>query len=196
MGLLSDTTLLPKLKKLAIDKSLKLSVLLYFGSILVAIALCHNQFNNGNYFSENALLAGIATPHYDRHYAKKAYDLNHDLYQISEPYQFKPNRTYLENLEAFLVEKKFQVTIENDSVIAILKSKRATNFESFVLHVPFTLFDYDEKFNFGIGSLLSLADMFSQKKFWSKNLVVGNHGLVSKKNILNMPKNKKNTKFS
>ena len=154
MGLLSDTNLLKNLQKLCLEKSQKLVSLLYIGSILVFIAFCHNFLNNGNYFSENALMAGLANTKYTHSSSRLASNYN------------KLERS--EILEKFKSINGNSYNNSDGSILSVLYSSRGSPHESFIIHAPFTI---NNSKNYGAGLVVSIAEFFSQQNYWSKDIL-------------------------
>lgn len=176
MGLLSDTPLLKNLQSLAVEKSRKVFFLLYFGSIIFSIILSHNYYSNPNYFSENALMAGIAKTSITHGIIHETDRLNKILAEIPKVDQ-KDNliqtvKTHLQsNIKNLVIDQP-----DENSLIAVLPTKRASSEESFILHVPWSLYQEhieelapeNTSYNSGLGLLLSLIEEYSQQNFWSK----------------------------
>lgn len=159
MGLLSDTPLLKNLQKICIEYTKKLAAFLYIGSILVFIAFCHNFLNNGNYFSENALMAGLATSTYSLANANSASNFNtFNGAEISSKFREINGIVY---------------NTSDGSILSVLHSSRGSPHESFIIHAPFSMKTGQQTIskNYGIGLVLSIAELFSQQNYWSKDVL-------------------------
>ena len=172
MGLLSDTPLLKNLQSLAVEKSRKVFFLLYFGSIIFSIILSHNYYSNPNYFSENALMAGIAKTSITHGLIHETDRLNKVLAETEQKNNLiQTVKTHLQSNKNLIISQP-----DENSLIAVLPTKRASSEESFILHVPWTLYQErieelapeNTSYNSGLGLLLSLIDEYSQQNFWSK----------------------------
>lgn len=178
----------------------KLSVLSYLTAFLVFALLISEPFCDKTYFSDNALLPGYVNREFSskqqvqsnlkelRQSVKRSNDLGADSSAASRmPVDWLVNKFKSFGLQVYTQQFEFRYPFGSagnktgTNVYAVFKATRSLGTEALVLSSPFRLDSADSKSTLpGIALLVSLAGYFSQKNYWSKDLIflVYEHELV------------------
>lgn len=182
----------------------KLSVLCYVAAFLVFALLISEQFCDKTYFSDNALLPGYV----NREFASKQ-QIQSNLKELRQtlkrsdlndpgkaervsadsrmPVDWLVSKFRSLGLQVYTQQFEFRYPFGADgnktgtNVYAVFKATRSLGTEALVLSSPFRLDSSDSKATLpGIALLVSLAGYFSQKNYWSKDIIflVYEHELV------------------
>ncbi|KAL0276932.1 UNVERIFIED_CONTAM: hypothetical protein PYX00_004390 [Menopon gallinae] len=183
MGLLTDpNTGHGKLTKFLTSNGGKIHTFLYLAGVVWFFCLSHRLFNNGTYFSENALLPGLVRGQFDEDMAAKMYymELNQVMqsYPDSIPYDWLVHKFAEINIEAhfhnFSLEYPFlkNTVYHGKNLYAVLRASRSSSIEGIVVTAPFrTLASAHPDNTASIALMLSLAKFCRKHKYWAKDIV-------------------------
>ena len=159
-----------------------LSWLCYILGLALLLLLPHPLYNNKTYFSENALLPGLVTSHYDQDRAAQAY---HSALQ--EENQKYPGHAPFPWLEAQFRQLGLEVhhqpfsvayplaqgrNFTGTNVYAILRAPKASSTEALVLCAPHRPPNSPhQSTDAGIAVLLSVAKFFRSQIYWAKDII-------------------------
>ncbi|XP_075223824.1 glycosylphosphatidylinositol anchor attachment 1 [Lycorma delicatula] len=183
MGLLTDPgTSHSHLRRLLLRYHSKVCVILYFGAVVWFLLLAHHHFNNGTYFSENALLPGLVKGEYDMD--NEARSLLAELeseaahHSNSLPSAWLLSRFRRLSLDAYTHNFTLNYPFGPGSkftgrnVYGILRAARSSSMEAVVLSVPYRPPSSVHPTTApGLALMLSLAKFFRRQKYWAKDII-------------------------
>jgi len=159
-----------------------LSWLSYILGIVLLLFLPHPWYNNKTYFSENALLPGLVTSHYDQERA--AQDYHSGLKEEGRKYPghapFPWIQAQFRQLGLEVHTQSFSLTyplaegrnFTGTNVYAILRAPKASSTEALVLCAPHRPANSPhQNTDAGIAVLLSIAKFFRPQIYWAKDII-------------------------
>ncbi|XP_072947948.1 glycosylphosphatidylinositol anchor attachment 1 protein [Epargyreus clarus] len=186
MGLLSDPEY-GSLKWVRILKKLHgfISYLCYFVGLSWFFLLAWREFNNETYFSENALLPGLATNEFNAEQSAKQFH-NEFLQELEDKY-YNTEEMPVPWLVAKMSQLHLEVYTHNytlnyplghgqvykgTNVYGILRAPRTSSLEALVISAPYRpLSSHLKGTTAGIALMLAFAQFARPQKYWAKDII-------------------------
>ncbi|XP_076247523.1 glycosylphosphatidylinositol anchor attachment 1 [Calliopsis andreniformis] len=155
--------------------------LLYISGIIWILLLALPAFNDNTYFSENALLPGLATKESNLEQTSKQYylELIHEMkrYRDTMPYAWlaaKLNQLHLDVfVHNFSLKNPFQEQqFSGQNIYGIIRAPRAASTEAIIVSVPFRPINsiYLDTAP-SIALLLAFAKFCRKQTYWAKDII-------------------------
>lgn len=198
--MITDQATKPKLIEFIENHHGKLAILFYFSSFLVFALLISENLCDKTYFSDNSLLPGFVTREFNARQQTlnnlnelrslkltKDDNLKHQTSQM--PVEWLVNKFQSFGLQVYTQQFKLNYPFDQrnqtgTNVYAVFKAPRALGTEVLVLSSPLRVESKgksnDKSTLPGISLLISLAEYFSTKNYWSKDLIflIYEHDLI------------------
>lgn len=183
MGLLTDPGMERSRLPAILEKHHRpICIVLYVVGIIWFVALAHNAFNHGTYFSENALLPGLVQG--DFHSDSLATQYLESLKEESEkhtsgmPYSWLAGQFTQLGLDTFTHNFTLHYPLGSEKVFTgknvygILRASRGSSTEAVVVSAPYrpptSLLQGNAP---SIALMLAMASFFSKQVYWAKDLI-------------------------
>ncbi|XP_067937924.1 glycosylphosphatidylinositol anchor attachment 1 protein-like [Watersipora subatra] len=184
MGLLSNPHTRSKLSTFIGRFANVVSLFMYLGGLIWFLALAHPDFNGGVYFSENALLPGLARAEFGGSGLKEYFN-NYKAQFKGKTDRDVPTSWLLKELVALGLEVHTQPyeftypmnlmnneTVPGENVYAILRAPRASSTESMVMSTPLRPSATSlGRTDGSVALMLALAKHMKRKNYWSKDVI-------------------------
>ncbi|EZA48989.1 hypothetical protein DMN91_011736 [Ooceraea biroi] len=182
MGLLTDPRAgTGKIIKLILQWEKPLCFVLYVGGLVWLMLLALPAFNDGTYFSENALLPGLVTKESNLEHTSKQYyhELVHEMkrYPDGMPYAWLSAKFSQLHLDVFthnfsLIYPFQEQKFTGQNVYGIVRAPRASSTEAIVVSVPYRPINsiYLDTAP-SVALLLAFAKFCRKQKYWAKDII-------------------------